>query len=549
MHEPERAVGGQEHSGGTAEATGVEDSPDVCERVSGVSGGAGLATAYGASPARGGVLTAPPAVPRPPRAFPNQPGPVQDRALPVTGATPAPGRRARVARLLLLGDLLSAIVAAALAESRGSAAAHPAADVLIPLLAGPGLVAGLAVAGVYRRQIQGHGGEEFRRLAVAALAGLAAASTVALALDAEQARTLILFGLPLALTLCLLVHVGGRLILRALHRRGRFRQPVVVMGLERSVAELVRTAHRDRTSGVEVVAACVAKAHGDRIEGVPVLGSPADVLTVLDVARAEAVVLTAWSDVSQEELRRLSWDLEGSGVQLFVAPRLAEVATPRLRIRTVGGIPLLDVQEPEYTGVRRAVKTTLDYGLAATALILLSPVLLAVAIAVKLTSPGPVLFRQERVGRHGTTFVMHKFRSMYVDAEQRLAQLRHLNEGGGPLFKLRDDPRVTPVGGFLRRYSLDELPQLFDVLLGRMSVVGPRPPLPREVAEYEDDVRRRLLVKPGVTGLWQVSGRSDLSWEESVRLDLSYVENWFLGWDLSIIARTLSAVLARQGAY
>jgi exopolysaccharide biosynthesis polyprenyl glycosylphosphotransferase len=280
-----------------------------------------------------------------------------------------------------------------------------------------------------------------------------------------------------------------------------------------------------------------------------VLGRPTDVLAVLQVAAADTVVLTAWSDVGEEDLRRMSWDLEGSGVQLLVAPRLAEVATPRLRIRTVGGMPLLCVAEPEFTGSRRAVKTVLDYALAAVGLLLLAPVMLGVAVAVKVGSPGPALFRQERVGRHGKTFVMHKFRSMYVDAEQRLAQLSHLDEGGGPLFKVRDDPRVTPVGRFIRRYSLDELPQLFDVLRGRMSVVGPRPPLPGEVARYEDDVRRRLLVKPGLTGLWQVSGRSDLSWQESVRLDLSYVENWVLGLDLSIILRTVSAVLARRGAY
>jgi lipopolysaccharide/colanic/teichoic acid biosynthesis glycosyltransferase len=176
--------------------------------------------------------------------------------------------------------------------------------------------------------------------------------------------------------------------------------------------------------------------------------------------------------------------------------------------------------------------------------------MLVVAAAVKLTTPGPVLFRQERVGKHATTFRMTKFRSMYLDAEQRRAQLAHLNEHGStPLFKMRDDPRVTPVGRFIRRFSLDELPQLFDVLAGSMSLVGPRPPLAREVAAYEAEVRRRLLVKPGITGLWQVSGRSDLSWEESVRLDLRYVENWSLGLDLSIIARTVLAVLGRKGAY
>ena len=226
------------------------------------------------------------------------------------------------------------------------------------------------------------------------------------------------------------------------------------------------------------------------------------------------------------------------------------MATPRLHLQTIGGVPLLFVDEPEFTGLRRVAKGLLDYGLALTGLMLLAPVMLALAVAVKVSSPGPVFFRQERVGRMSQPFLMTKFRSMYVDAEQRLAEVAHLNQHGeGPLFKMRDDPRITPVGAFLRRYSLDELPQLFDVLRRSMSLVGPRPPLPSEVAEYEKDVHRRLLVKPGITGLWQVSGRADLTWEESVRLDLSYVENWSLGLDLSIIARTVVAVLARRGAY
>lgn len=475
--------------------------------------------------------------------------PARDRALPPSRErfrrTPVPP----VLRLMVVGDVAVGAGSAVLASaSAGLSLTRPGVLAAV-LMVGPVLALGLAVAGVYRRGVQGHGAEEFRRFAVAAVSLLAMAATVALTVDAAEARLLVLIGLPGVLLASFGVHVVGRSVVRALHRRGRYRQRVVAMGSQRSVAELVRTSRRDGNAGVEVVAACVSNPRDERIEEVPVLGRPGDVLAVLQVARADAVVLTAWSDVSQEELRRLSWDLEGTGVQLLVAPRLAEVARPRLRIRTVGGIALLDVQEPEFTGARRAVKTALDYGLATLALLLLSPVLLGVAVAVKLTSPGPVLFRQERVGRHGRHFVMHKFRSMYVDAEERLAQLEHLNEGGGPLFKLRQDPRVTPVGRFIRRYSLDELPQLLDVLLGRMSVVGPRPPLPGEVARYEDDVRRRLLVKPGLTGLWQVSGRSDLSWEESVRLDLSYVENWFLGLDLSIIARTVSAVLARQGAY
>ena len=482
-----------------------------------------------------------------PQAHPRPPA--RDRALPQHGGIVVHDGGAPLRRATVAADLLAAVAAAVVtAHSSGLPATRPEV-IVAPLLAGPALVAGLATAGVYRRNVQGHGPEEFRRLAAAAVTLLAAASTLALALDARGARAPVLFALPAALASSAVVHATGRVVLRQLQRSGRYRQRIVAMGLERSVAELIRTTRRDRAAGIEVVAACVANSRGHDIDGVPVLGRPDDVLAVLEVARADAVVLTAWSDVSHEELRRLTWDLEGTGVQVLVAPRLAEVAAPRLRIRTVGGIPLLDVREPEFTGARRAVKTALDYTLATTGLIMLAPVLLAVAVAVKFSSPGPVMFRQERVGRHGRPFVMHKFRSMYVNAEPRLAQLRHLNDHDGVLFKMREDPRVTSVGRFIRRYSLDELPQLFDVLLGTMSMVGPRPPLPREVARYHEDVRRRLLVKPGLTGLWQVSGRSDLSWEESVRLDLSYVENWFLGLDLSIIARTVRAVLARSGAY
>jgi exopolysaccharide biosynthesis polyprenyl glycosylphosphotransferase len=182
-------------------------------------------------------------------------------------------------------------------------------------------------------------------------------------------------------------------------------------------------------------------------------------------------------------------------------------------------------------------------------LVLLAPLLLVIAVAVKLDGGGPVLFRQTRVGRHGRVFTMVKFRSMVVDAEARLAELAAANEGAGPLFKMRNDPRTTRVGAVLRRYSLDELPQLFNVLAGSMSIVGPRPPLPSEAQQFGQDAQRRLLVRPGLTGLWQISGRSDLSWEQAVRLDLRYVENWNLALDLQILCKTLSAVLKSRGAY
>jgi len=410
-------------------------------------------------------------------------------------------------------------------------------------------VAVLALGRVYENRFVEHGGQEFRRLATAVVVVLAA-SGVLVALVGDQARGLVLVASPAAGLGCLTGHLLARQVLTSARSRGRCGHRVLLIGLERSVAELARTLIAAPGAGMNPVAACINRSGPAAVEGLPVLGTPAEAVAAITASRADTVLLTAWSDVSEKDLRRLAWALEGSRVQLVVAPRLAEVAVPRLDLRTIAGQALLMVHEPEFTGVRRVVKGGLDYLLALTALVLLGPVMLAVAVAVKATSPGPVLFRQERVGRRGTTFRMTKFRSMYVDAEQRLADLAERNEhGGGPLFKMKDDPRVTPVGGFIRRFSLDELPQLFDVLTRSMSVVGPRPPLPREVATYEKDVHRRLLVKPGITGLWQVSGRSDLSWEESVRLDLSYVENWSLGLDLSIIARTVAAVLASRGAY
>jgi exopolysaccharide biosynthesis polyprenyl glycosylphosphotransferase len=249
-------------------------------------------------------------------------------------------------------------------------------------------------------------------------------------------------------------------------------------------------------------------------------------------------------------LRRLAWDLEGRGVDLIVAPVLTDVAGPRIAIRPVAGLPLLHVDQPDITGIRYLVKEIAERALAFAMFLALLPLLAVVAIAIKITSPGQVLFRQQRVSRHGEVFEILKFRSMRVDAESQLGGLLDQNDVvGGTLFKLREDPRVTGVGRWLRRWSLDELPQLINVLRGDMALVGQRPPLPHEVATYTEGAHRRLLVKPGMTGLWQVSGRSDLSWDESVRLDLYYVENWSLSLDLQILWRTFAAVASSSGAY
>jgi exopolysaccharide biosynthesis polyprenyl glycosylphosphotransferase len=274
----------------------------------------------------------------------------------------------------------------------------------------------------------------------------------------------------------------------------------------------------------------------------------AHVRRLADDLGADTVAIAHSPGVTTDALRRMAWALEGSGIDLLVAPAFTDVAGPRIHVRPVSGLPLLQIASPEFSGARRLLKRTIDIVGSLTLLVALLPVLLGTAVVVRLSSRGPVLFRQVRVGRGGRPFTLYKFRSMQVDAEARLAELVQHNESDGVLFKMADDPRVTAAGRLLRRASLDELPQLLNVLLGHMSLVGPRPPLPTEVAQYDDDVHRRLLVTPGITGLWQVSGRSDLSWSQAVRLDLYYVENWSVALDLEILWKTLFAVIRGSGA-
>ncbi|BCJ32958.1 hypothetical protein Athai_04610 [Actinocatenispora thailandica] len=278
------------------------------------------------------------------------------------------------------------------------------------------------------------------------------------------------------------------------------------------------------------------------------LGTFADAGAAVAAAEADTVIVLSCPELDGVALRRLAWQLERVDVDLIVASALIDVAG-RTTIRPVDGLPMLHVDHARLRGSARAAKALVDRFGAALLLLVLAPLLAAVAAAIKLDSPGPVLYRQSRVGRDGAVFAIWKFRSMYVDADARLAELARLDEGAGVLFKIRDDPRVTRIGRYLRRLSLDELPQLVNVLVGQMSLVGPRPPLPAEVARYPADMLRRLVVKPGLTGLWQVSGRSDLPWEEAIRLDLRYVETWSLSLDLVILLRTVTAVVRTSGAY
>lgn len=461
-----------------------------------------------------------------------------------------PAWQTTLVRTIIVTDFVTALVAALVAMLLRFGT-RPESSYIVAVLVFPlGWVLANTLTRSYEPRFLGTGSEEYRRVFDAGVRLLALTAMVSFALKLELARLFILFAFPLAVLLCLI----SRYVLRQrLHRqraRGQSLHKVIVVGRERSVAELVRQLRREAFAGFSVVGACVDRAQGEEVEGIPVVGSSTTIIDALRRTEADTVAVGAWSDLTQADLRRLSWELEGSGVALVVAPSLTDIAGPRIHIRQVSGLPLLHIEEPEFSGGRRLLKSVVDRGVAFVSLILLAPLLGLLAMLLRLDSSGPALFRQVRVGVDGQDFTIYKLRSMYQDAEERLQHLTEANQhDAGPLFKMKNDPRITRVGAWLRRYSLDELPQLLNILKGDMSLVGPRPPLPDEVSQYGEDVRRRLLVKPGLTGLWQISGRSDLSWDESVRLDLHYVESWSLALDITILWKTVSAVVRRQGAY
>jgi len=422
----------------------------------------------------------------------------------------------------------------------------------VGILAGVLMVGGLVVSRAWDPRILGHGSEEFSRLLRAVVTSAVTLGLLGLAFEALAARPWVFGLMPMDGALA----AGGRLVLRLrLHRlrkQGRCALPVLAVGTVESVTDLITRTRRDSNRGWVVSGVCTptgaADLGTDEILGVPVVG---DLDGVADAARDGAhrvVAVCPTPGWTSRRLHQLAWNLEGLAAELVVDPGLMEVAGPRLHVDPVDGLPLLRLTRPTFTGVPWVAKHIVDRLGSALLLLVVAPLMLVLAVMIKLDG-GPVLFRQTRVGRHGREFSMLKFRSMAVDAEQRLADLLAANEGAGPLFKIKNDPRVTRVGAFLRRYSLDELPQLVNVLAGAMSLVGPRPPLPAEVATYGRDAQRRLLVKPGLTGLWQISGRSDLSWDESVRLDLRYVENWNLALDALILWRTFGAVVGARGSY
>lgn len=406
----------------------------------------------------------------------------------------------------------------------------------------------------YDDRVLGYGADEYRRVGAASLRLAAAVAIAGYVVDAGISRVFLAISFTVGTLGLVVARYAARKQLHRARSRGEgwFRR-VLVVGDTPHVLELVHTLRREPYAGYQVVGTCIPDALlapvPQRLGDVPVLGSFRNICEVAKEVGADTIAVTASGELTATRLRRLGWQLEGTGIDLVLAPALTDVAGPRIHTRPVAGLPLIHVEAPEFRGTRKLIKGFVDRALALVGLILALPVFAIIAIAVKLDSPGPVLFRQVRVGLGGREFNVYKFRTMVVDADKMLASLAEKNETDGLLFKMRNDPRVTRVGRVLRKWSLDELPQLLNVLRGDMSLVGPRPPLPSEVARYNGDVARRLLVKPGMTGLWQVSGRSDLSWEDGIRLDLYYVENWSLAVDLTILWKTIGAVLQRRGAY
>jgi len=412
----------------------------------------------------------------------------------------------------------------------------------------------LSVYGTRESRIIGTGTQEYRLIADATLRLFGLVAIVAYLFKFDLARGYVLIALPLGLIVLFFSRWMWRQWLGVKRAQGEYSSRVLLVGSELSAANIARELGRDRSAGYLVVGACIPT---DRIAGtlagtdIPVFGNLEKIPQAMQAAGADTLVITSADELPADRVRQISWSLEPGRQHLVVAPSLVDIGGPRIHTRPVANLPLIHVETPRYEGGKRFAKRAFDILASGFGILLLSPVLLILAATVRLSTPGPVLFRQKRVGFRGSEFEMLKFRSMVVDAEARLDALNSDKREGGNdiLFKMKDDPRITPIGKVLRRYSLDELPQLFNVLGGSMSLIGPRPPLQREVDLYETHVHRRFLVKPGITGLWQVSGRSNLSWEDSVRLDLYYVENWSLTSDILILWRTARAVLARDGAY
>lgn len=394
------------------------------------------------------------------------------------------------------------------------------------------------------RHTVGHGITEYRRIVNATLTVFALVIAVAFFVRLDIARSIFVFALPLGLFALLLSRWLWRQWLRGRQRRGSYVYRAIVAGERSKIAHIANQIRRAPDSGYVLVGA-VTTGDGETVAGIPVLGDFVAAGEVVERVGADTLIVAESDQLDPRTMRRLGWEMADRDVNWVVAPSLTDVAGPRIHARPVAGLPLVHVDFPALEGYKRFAKRAFDLIGSLLLMLVFSPILIATAIAIRFDGPGSIIYLQPRVGRGGRPFGMIKFRSMVANADDQLASLLDLQgTTEAPLFKVTDDPRITRVGRFIRKHSIDELPQLLNVLLGEMSLVGPRPQREAEVALYEDDDRRRMLVKPGMSGLWQVSGRSKLSWEDAIRLDLYYVENWSFTQDIQILFRTIKAVVA-----
>lgn len=453
------------------------------------------------------------------------------------------------ARYRLAAATLDAAVCLALSTAVLLIGEHsPVRSVQLAALTAAAYVVLVGASRGYHTESVGDGPGEFQAVLRAAGLLIAGLIVVDYVFRLTIPRSVPLVAVPVTAALC---WFGRHLQRRRLYRSrqsGTGMMRTIVVGEELSAARVIRDLSASRNHGYRIDGVCLPSwGSTGAVSGVPVLGAIADVVQIV-VDRDADVVLVTGASLSGEALRRLSWALGRAGAHLVVVPDLVEVSAPRLRVHPTAGLSLLEV-EVGAPRRRLVAKSLLDRVAGTVALLAATPVIALAALAVRIQSPGGSFYSQTRVGLDGRTFTMWKLRTMVADADARRDQLVTANEGAGPLFKMHDDPRITSVGRFLRRYSIDELPQLWNVVRGDMSLVGPRPPLLEEVAAYADPVRRRMHVRPGLTGLWQVSGRSDLSWDDSVRLDLRYVDNWSLVMDIMILWKTTRAIFGGSGAY
>ena len=462
---------------------------------------------------------------------------------------------ARYQRLILISVdallIMAAFILASLIGSllRGSSSSSFPTEIPASL----GLVAlwlvTIRLSGAYSLRLLRAGADEYKRVinASAGAAGIFGIACFLMKYDYPR----LTFALWIAVGV-LILWTGRyvrRHVMQQFYSRGLFQTPVLVVGSHHHVDEVAAALTRECWAGYRIVGAVTSEDRRTTKTGLPVLGTFDDVVDVITSQRIATVIFAEGSFDAPSDFRRLAWKLEEHRVQMMVVPTMADVGAERLHFSPMAGLPLVSVSRPRALHSLRWSKRAADVVGSAILLTLGAPIFLITAIAIKLGDGGPVIFRQRRVGLKGKEFHCLKFRSMCVDAESKVAVLEAQNEGAGVLFKMADDPRVTRIGRLIRRLSIDELPQLWNTLRGDMSLVGPRPALPEEVARYDSDTMRRLHVRPGITGLWQVSGRSNLSWEDTVRLDLYYVDNWSLVRDLMILAKTTKAVLSSDGAY